>query len=367
MFAAVAASSANVVREQPASIHDGKLILDMDRRPIDHGTISRRAYEMFEAGGRRHGHDLDDWLRAERELNGERGSNAPERYVLRAGNPDRWQQFAEGHHQFLLRMPNLVELSNRTFNREWATAEPLDRIVFTFGVMCWEDFEEILMLGANGYGFGCLKILRGMYERLVTASYLHRHPSEADRFLDFHYIADYKVARELFDAFGNDELPIDAIEDKRRLSDSVKDKFMRTCPTKGCDKQIPAFSWTNMDLVSMAKNDKGLSKLVGFSYYIPMTETHSSVRAMMSRMAEGESGVTLAQRTEKAAFWASKAVCNAHNLTLQNLFLQQEHFKELKQFEPLLEACVADFVASWGEAREGANAEKHPSQYSASS
>jgi hypothetical protein len=32
--------------------------------------------------------------------------------------------------------------------------------VFTFGVMCWEDFEEILLLGANGYGFGCLKILR---------------------------------------------------------------------------------------------------------------------------------------------------------------------------------------------------------------
>jgi hypothetical protein len=29
-----------------------------------------------------------------------------------------------------------------------------------FGVMCSENFEEILLLGANGYGFGCLKILR---------------------------------------------------------------------------------------------------------------------------------------------------------------------------------------------------------------
>ncbi len=253
-----------------------------------------------------------------------------------------------------------MALSNRTFNREWATAEPLDRIVFTFGVMCWEDFEEILLLGANGYGFGCLKILRGMYERLVTVSYLRRNPGETERFVDFHYMADYKVARELWDAFGKDELPADALEEKKKLRDSVKDKFMRACPTKDCDRQIPAFSWTNMDLVSMAKSDKGLAKLVGFSYYIPMTETHPSVRAMMSRMAEGESGVTLAQRTEKAATWASNAVCTAHNLTLQNLFVQQEHFKELKEFEPLLEECLADFQASWGEAREAASKEKPP-------
>jgi hypothetical protein len=332
-------------------------------RNANHRDVSQRAYELFEARGQRHGHDLDDWLQAEAELGRGRTNqrtSSPEQYVLQAGNPERWQHFGTSHHEFLVRMPRLVELSNRTFNREWATAEPLDRIVFTFGVMCWEDFEEILLLGANGYGFGCLKILRGMYERLVTASYLHRNPGETERFLDFHYVADYKVARELFDAFGKEGLSADALEEKKRLRDSVKDKFMRLCPTNDCDKQIPAFSWTNKDLVSMAKSDKGLSKLVGFGYYIPMTETHPSVRAMMSRMADGESGVTLAQRTEKAATWASNAVCTAHNLTLQNLFLQQEHFNELKRFEPLLTECVADFQASWGEARERSNAEQQP-------
>jgi len=83
---------------------------------------------------------------------------------------------------------------------------------------------------------------------------------------------------------------------------------------------------------------------------------------MMSRMAQGDPGVTLAQRTEKATTWASKAVCTAHNLTLQNLFLQQEHFNELKEFEPLLEDCLADFQASWGEAREGASEKGRPSE-----
>jgi Protein of unknown function (DUF2934) len=35
---------------------------------IDHGEIARRAYDIFCERGGEHGHDLDDWLRAEREL-----------------------------------------------------------------------------------------------------------------------------------------------------------------------------------------------------------------------------------------------------------------------------------------------------------
>ena len=30
--------------------------------------IARRAYELFEQRGGEHGHDVDDWLQAEREL-----------------------------------------------------------------------------------------------------------------------------------------------------------------------------------------------------------------------------------------------------------------------------------------------------------
>jgi len=33
-----------------------------------HQDIARRAYQLFEARGHQHGHDIEDWLRAEREL-----------------------------------------------------------------------------------------------------------------------------------------------------------------------------------------------------------------------------------------------------------------------------------------------------------
>jgi hypothetical protein len=37
---------------------------------VTHGEVARRAYNLFLARGCEHGHDLDDWLQAERELRG---------------------------------------------------------------------------------------------------------------------------------------------------------------------------------------------------------------------------------------------------------------------------------------------------------
>ena len=37
---------------------------------VTHREVARRAYDLFLARGCEHGHDLDDWLQAERELRG---------------------------------------------------------------------------------------------------------------------------------------------------------------------------------------------------------------------------------------------------------------------------------------------------------
>ena len=38
--------------------------------------IARRAYDLYLARGRQHGHDVEDWLQAERELRTQRRSSA---------------------------------------------------------------------------------------------------------------------------------------------------------------------------------------------------------------------------------------------------------------------------------------------------
>ena len=45
-----------------------KLVVAGDHRVITKDDVARRAYELFLERGGQHGHDIEDWLRAEREL-----------------------------------------------------------------------------------------------------------------------------------------------------------------------------------------------------------------------------------------------------------------------------------------------------------
>jgi len=42
---------------------------------VAHDDVARRAYALYLARGCVHGHDIDDWLQAERELRAAEGSN----------------------------------------------------------------------------------------------------------------------------------------------------------------------------------------------------------------------------------------------------------------------------------------------------
>jgi DUF2934 family protein len=41
-----------------------------ERRSPSHDDVARRAYALYQARGAEDGRDVDDWLRAERELSG---------------------------------------------------------------------------------------------------------------------------------------------------------------------------------------------------------------------------------------------------------------------------------------------------------
>ncbi len=58
---------------------DGRAVLgfaaftegDMQKNPgvsVDQNAIARRAYEIYVGRGRQDGHDMEDWLRAEKEI-----------------------------------------------------------------------------------------------------------------------------------------------------------------------------------------------------------------------------------------------------------------------------------------------------------
>jgi len=58
-----------VSEAKPDALASRPLVRALASEPFpDPSTIAQRAYELFEARGRVDGHDLEDWLQAEREL-----------------------------------------------------------------------------------------------------------------------------------------------------------------------------------------------------------------------------------------------------------------------------------------------------------
>ena len=68
-----------------------------------------------------------------------------------------------------------------------------DRLVFGLGRIIADDFGELVTLVGNGRGIGAHKILRGMYERLVTATFIAKNPSESRPFVEDDAIKRWKL------------------------------------------------------------------------------------------------------------------------------------------------------------------------------
>ena len=167
--------------------------------------------------------------------------------------------------------------------REFATEANADKVVFYSGRLAVEDFNEMLVLSGNGYGAGALKLLRGMFERLVTAHYVHTHPTEADNFLDYFWVSQQKVLQVIKENFGADVLNKDLVEEVDTNYRRVKDKFMIPHCDE-CPKTRLNHNWTRMDIVSMAKVDGMFGKYLVDAYYVPLREAHSTAAAILSRL-----------------------------------------------------------------------------------
>jgi hypothetical protein len=76
---------------------------------------------------------------------------------------------------------------------------------------------EIVFLAVNGYGNGASKLLRGLYERAVTLTYLIKFPEKVERFERFAIIPEYKPI----------SLKLLRLRDGRRLPCAVDDRGRR--------------------------------------------------------------------------------------------------------------------------------------------
>ena len=111
----------------------------------------------------------------------------------KVGFPKEWDNFFKLHPGWAGSYKAIHSTLEKIFIREFRPENAADKVVFFTGRLCVEDFNEIFLLCANGYGFGALKILRGLYERTVTAGYISKNPQEAELFLEYHFVHKGKM------------------------------------------------------------------------------------------------------------------------------------------------------------------------------
>ena len=206
---------------------------------------------------------------------------------------------------------------------------------------------EILLLCANGYGIGAQKLLRGMYERAVTARYLRDHPEEIDNYLKFYKIARRKLLKAIQSSIGPDVLSKEQSEKVEREFQEVRKQFeIPDC--KKCGTTRLNYTWSRRDMVTMAGMSGALAGLIVPGYYTPTQEAHSTLGAIFSRLdakaAAADEGLIFdgAAQREKA----DEALITAQNILLDILDLQKEYF-HLQELDGLLQTCFEDFMVIW--------------------
>jgi hypothetical protein len=273
------------------------------------------------------------------------------------GNEDELKHFAESHQTFIQKINPLFDTFHKVFTRKIdASAPNSDKVVFHLGLLCVEDFKELLLLCSNGYGIGGLKIIRGLYEKAVTADYLSSSPDQAETFLDYFWVHMRKQINHQKKVYKGHILTPEEVSDIENEYSRVKENFQEVL-CKKCGTTKPQMSWTKLNTEAMAlAANSPLGGMYYSCYFLPTLQTHTTVPAIFERLRplEKEFGAYFSgdpQRDE-----AVRVLRNAHLIMLMVLDSQNEHFN--LGLEDELWERAADLDSCWG--LDGVNADTQP-------
>jgi Family of unknown function (DUF5677) len=229
-----------------------------------------------------------------------------EKLIAVFGDPVAQEAFKQEHGELIKRLPRLYSVIQTTLSlvHKKLMINP-DAIVMALSRMALEDFRQIMILCSNGETTGGMKILRGMFERTVTARYLNRNPEEVNAFINY------------------------------EIDDCKKCETTRTNHT-----------WTRLSLVSMAEK-VGLKVPMLEGYYFPMQETHATIASIERRIKFDEETQTLTYDEAEGLNDRISALRTTHYLTLHVLETLRDQFGLHEELNDQLSQCGEDFIEIW--------------------
>ena len=270
------------------------------------------------------------------------------------GSSEEQKAFLEEHSDFLARFPTLKKIVEKAVCRplapppkgeverlrELPDGDPqvvafenrmmTNKAIFFLGRIAADDFSEILILSGNGRGIGAYKILRGMYERVVYASYLDKNEDKSRLFARKGFVDKQKLATRLLE-FGIDLLsdfsPQDKIELETRAAEARKDMPLLAVPEMA------------------EKIDMSLKRLYGPCHLEPTIHIHASAFGMERRLRQLPGG-GFRYNDDDYRPQARRALIFGHQLLLRILSLQNTRFQLGMDDE--VQECLMAFQEIWG-------------------
>jgi hypothetical protein len=275
-----------------------------------------------------------------------RGRRGP--LMMGFGNRQAWRWFNEQFPEFVRRHANLESLRDKMFIRRVVPTHHADYIVYGLGRVCIEDFEQALNLCGNGFGIGAMQILRGMYERHVSAAYLAANRDDVNDFVDYHHVQQRKALTHLREAYRGDQgifRRLVSEEEERTIEESYEAlpaKFKNRCEECGKPQMM---SWTPHSTAALArKGGQNLEKLYYHEYFRPTLFTHSTFTSVVARVVDKPGG-SFAFESEGQQKHIREALIGAHSLLLNVFDLQNKHFQLGLDAE--VERCNREYLECW--------------------
>lgn len=243
------------------------------------------------------------------------------------GHKAEWTAFEERHPEWPEVFERLQQVRDDILG-SIQQGSPQDIVILAMSHMAVDDFMEILLLCGNGEGFAAQKLVRSMFERVVTLKYLAKHPDRIEDFAAYYAVERRKLLVAVQQVYDEGTFAGELCSEVEAEYQAIKDKYTVTA-CKTCGEERPALSWSGpLDLVSMAR-DIDLTEVVPFCYVLPLRQAHPTPSGFATRLFQEErSGVmswTTKPRLDRRQ--ADLALSSAHLLFLHALQCAAQYFK----------------------------------------
>jgi hypothetical protein len=246
------------------------------------------------------------------------------------GYPDECAAFGARNIPFMQCRENLWAAVRAADDAKFAVDGKAERNVVLLCRLAREDFMEILLLAAHGYGIGATKLLRGLYENVVTAYYLLDHPEKAQDFEDYGLILVHKLTLACEEiGFAAPECFGDLARRARDMWDARKDLHRH---------------WSEGGFRGVVRSVAQVKSMLPVAYTEPSSHVHPSIEAIRQRVTIADDGTVFDGSCQPRE--ADNAMMWAHALLLHSLGIYATVGK-LPELEELLTVCKSDWVDAW--------------------